>query len=883
MKLRRVALEAFRKFREPAALDDLQDGLNILAGPNEAGKSTYAAAIRAAFLERYRTSTVTDFAPHGVPGARPGVELAFEHDGHDYVLRKFFLARPRCELVIDGGAQRLEGEEAENALAALLGFDLPARGQSRPEHAGVPGLLWIEQGQGQDVLQPAAHAAQHLREALTQLTGELAAHDGDRLYERVAAERAELLDARSGRPKGAWREAEEAHARAEQEAADLAAQMARLEADVDRLDRLRTEYERTRADAPWVALEARAAQARERLAQIAQARDALARLQQEQEQAEGTLALLQEQAARDQRDAEALAELQGQADEAVAIAARIEDEVARLRAASQAAAQRVGQARRDVARLRAAAARSDLDEQIDQLQAELARLAESQAQADGLAQRMHAVQAERVEHETDPAILKALRAADQRLAALRAQQQAVATRIRLALAPGMQATLDGAPLPADGAALLTHAAELRIAGVGAVHIEPGGKDLPALMADLAACQDERDASLRRLSVASLDEAEARARRYERSGHDLEALGRELKIHAPQGRDALRTRHDETALRLQALRERRAALQREEGADPSEPGMPAAAPDAAAAEFALHEAETAARQAEAALSAAQGRLDAQQGQAALLQRQLQALRAEAAAPERQALRDARATRLAQARAARDALQGRVAQARDELARQQPELAEQDLRRFQRSAELEREAQQARHTELLQLQGRLEQAGALGLGERLAQARADLERLARRRAEFARRAAALELLWRLLGERRAAATQRLLEPLARRLDHYLALLLPQARLRLDEALLPAALRRGDDEDALGALSFGTREQLGVLARLAYADLLREAGRPTLLILDDALVHADPARRDLMKRALFDAASRHQVLLFTCNGPAWTDMGVPVRTLA
>ncbi|WYX22413.1 ATP-binding protein [Achromobacter xylosoxidans] len=69
MKLTRIALEEFRKFRQPLVLDGLQDGLNLFVGPNEAGKSTVAAAIRAAFLERYSTRTVSDLAPRG--GAAP--------------------------------------------------------------------------------------------------------------------------------------------------------------------------------------------------------------------------------------------------------------------------------------------------------------------------------------------------------------------------------------------------------------------------------------------------------------------------------------------------------------------------------------------------------------------------------------------------------------------------------------------------------------------------------------------------------------------------------------------------------------------------------------------------------------------------------------------
>ena len=73
------------------------------------------------------------------------------------------------------------------------------------------------------------------------------------------------------------------------------------------------------------------------------------------------------------------------------------------------------------------------------------------------------------------------------------------------------------------------------------------------------------------------------------------------------------------------------------------------------------------------------------------------------------------------------------------------------------------------------------------------------------------------------------------------------------------------------------------MGVISRLAYADLLKEAGRPTLIILDDALVHSDDQRLEQMKRVLFDAAQRHQVLLFTCHPAAWRDMGAVPRTIA
>ena len=39
-----------------------------------------------------------------------------------------------------------EGPEAEDELARLLEFTYPGRGASKPEHQGLAGLLWVEQG-----------------------------------------------------------------------------------------------------------------------------------------------------------------------------------------------------------------------------------------------------------------------------------------------------------------------------------------------------------------------------------------------------------------------------------------------------------------------------------------------------------------------------------------------------------------------------------------------------------------------------------------------------------------------------------------------------------------------------------------------------------------
>jgi len=46
------------------------------------------------------------------------------------------------------------------------------------------------------------------------------------------------------------------------------------------------------------------------------------------------------------------------------------------------------------------------------------------------------------------------------------------------------------------------------------------------------------------------------------------------------------------------------------------------------------------------------------------------------------------------------------------------------------------------------------------------------------------------------------------------------------------------------------------------------LRDGGKPTLVILDDALVNTDAMRLNQMKRVLYGAAERHRILLFSCH---------------
>ncbi|HKB55757.1 MAG TPA: AAA family ATPase, partial [Ramlibacter sp.] len=191
MKINTIELESFKRFRKRIVLSDFSDGLNLFTAVNEGGKSTIAEAIRAAFLERHRTSTLVDLVPWGESGASPNVHVEFTVAGQRCSVRKAFLSRKSCDVAI--GDQTLSGEEAENKLGELLGFGHAAKGKSTEEKQGIPGLLWIRQGRSYNITDEVRHASDYLRRALSQSVGELAATQGDTVLNKVAEERGKLL------------------------------------------------------------------------------------------------------------------------------------------------------------------------------------------------------------------------------------------------------------------------------------------------------------------------------------------------------------------------------------------------------------------------------------------------------------------------------------------------------------------------------------------------------------------------------------------------------------------------------------------------------------------------------------------------------------------
>lgn len=168
----------------------------------------------------------------------------------------------------------------------------------------------------------------------------------------------------------------------------------------------------------------------------------------------------------------------------------------------------------------------------------------------------------------------------------------------------------------------------------------------------------------------------------------------------------------------------------------------------------------------------------------------------------------------------------------------------------------------------LEGTIESEGGKGLADREAGAREEAEAARAALQRITEEADTLKLLRDTLDEARDETSAKFVGPVAKRAKRHIERLLPGCDLSFSEDLTLEAVVRGGISEGCSDLSRGTQEQLAVLTRIAFADMLLDQGRPVSLILDDPLVYADDARLDLMVEILSEVAERMQVIVLTCR---------------
>ncbi len=876
MKIRRLRIEQFKRFRDPLEIGEFTNGLNLFAAPNESGKSTVAEAIRAAFFERHRSASVEHLRPWGDSSATPMVEVEFDMGNKRHRLTKVFLGKKRCDLIIDGHAP-LDGVAAEDHLAGLLGFKFPGKGASAPEHMGIPGLLWIKQGTSHELADAVSYAADHLRQVLGESLGDLTSSTGDVVLRAVEAARNELLTRSAGNPKGDYATALQRKAELVESVTALDVDIAAYQGSVDRLATLRRDHQRDELERPWGALREQHQLAQQRLeaAQGLEARQQteLTALQQWRAQTASHRSVLDAFARDDAAVTMRAQAVQLQAATEATALTELQSWERRHTEAVTADAQ----ARHMLERVRAAAARTETLRAAGELETTLAALTAALTRARDEHTRMARLQAQAQVMSIPAVELKKLRQLTESMRDVGVRLDAAATLLEFDLLDGQSLRVGDEVVHRQTRRTVLNRVDIQIDGIGRIAVQPGGADIPALTAQRDKLSTEMAALLQKLAVSNLAEAEERARLATQRQHEAKASQQVLEALAPRGVDALEADLASRTVRAQELRVALAALPPAVEGDDNLPDLASVQARAVNAAAALATAATALNHARVAAAKAQSdHATARQEQEVALATVKDTQRAQRVATARQDLSDA----LVQEGAAQQRMEATAI----ELKRVNLALLRQDVDRYARSAEQLEETHQRRRQEITRLEVELETRGALGLEEQRAERQRELEAATRRADELARRANALNHLLGLLLEKRSELARRLRAPLQKHLDHYLGILFPGARIDVADDLSPGVITRhgprGPEVGEFEQLSVGTREQMGIVARLAYADLLQEAGRPTLLILDDALVNTDDGRLGQMKRALYDAAQRHQVLIFTCHPAAWRDLGVVAR---
>jgi energy-coupling factor transporter ATP-binding protein EcfA2 len=881
MKIRSIELTNFRKFVGTVRVENIGDNVNVLVGRNELGKSTLLEAINGVIFEKAKSAAghVRAFR-HFVNGTVPEVKLAFDIDGKTWTIHKRFAGQAGKATLTCSDQRLFEDDAAEAELQRLLGFT----GSRAGGEPGIWGTLWVQQGQsfgdgaldeqGQRTMQGCLEAQVGL------VTG------GTRGQKIPKAVREALESLRSSKgPRGKFKEAMERLAERSQEMADLETKRQSVFQHMENLARNKRElkqetdgWDDTAHRREVEAEQTKRTAAATHAAEIASATDA-AKLARER-------ATVARKAVDDRTNAIAelvplelqLTELNR--DSAIAMDAKAsakasvdagEAKLSDLRSKTGQNAERA----RKLERVRGIVV---LNTEIIQHHSTLDTAVSLEREAEKLSESIGAIAA------TDDAVVRIEEAVTE-LSAADAAMNIVATTVSFAIQEDALAgvLVDGEPLEASTASLpILTRTTITIPAIGAITVEPQIKNRAALITRRDTAQVELKAALEAAGVKDLVAARVAAAQRKEYLRRCGDIGKELANLAPGNRskklaaglDALKGHLGELRGRLKVEMEtcELATIPAEDQLT-SDIANNHAEGARFAAEIKTAEAELAGPQ--DAFTQADKKLQGARERLAGLVGMIETKRADLDAG-RSGASDKQLTAIAESL-------GRDAVTKDEhlaeKAHSQGETVEAidaRIKRLEGAANNHHRSIANLGIEVTRLTALIEANEGAGVEEMLLATEAERDRLASAVAEFEKEAAVLQLLLETLEVAEGEAKTRYLAPVVSRVEPYLKMLLPGANIVLDEDLRIAAIQRAGQLEDFKVLSGGTKEQLAVLTRLAFAELLLGQGRPATVILDDALAFSDDERIESMFDVLMRAGDKVQIIVLTCRKRLFTRLG-------
>ena len=532
MKLRTIRLENIRRFVDPVEIGGIGDGLNVLAAPNEYGKSTVFDALHAVFFKQRNSwdKEVRSLKPHA--GGDPSVAVEIELAGVTYRIRKRWNSRRNGDARIEtAGRLFKQADEAEAWITDTL---------KAPSDGGPAGLLWVRQGITHLANDDAARLAR--RDLLTSVAGEVEAMTGGRRMDAARdlcrRELARYLTD-TGRPKagGPLKSLEDEVADLSTKRNKLANKSEQLRSELDNRRALRRELADLEDPREVEERRARLAKATAEQKKASQQAESLERAKRHEhtkrieavsaeERLKGLDRDLTEIAEANREDRDAKKE-EKQAIKRLSLAEMALSKAVNVHHSAHADAKAASDLLRRVL-LAAAAAESARHRQI--LVGEINR-------AEALQKRANEASAA-ARQELQDAELAELDRLDESVRVLRRARNLKAVAIAMTYAPGRSdgVSLEGRPLPDGERMPIPDGARLDIEAIGRLDIHPGqipdGETLAEAETNLAR-------ALQAAGVGGIEEARASTQRRREAELDRRNAEMDLKSLAPDGIDGLR--------------------------------------------------------------------------------------------------------------------------------------------------------------------------------------------------------------------------------------------------------------------------------------------------------------------------------------------------------
>lgn len=886
MKLRSLAVNQFKKFTQPIRVDGIGDGLNVLVGPNEMGKSTLLDALRAALFEKHssRAHTIVDLQ-NDRNLAGPVVELAFEMDDGLYRITKRFLKKPYARLLCPD-SRTLEGDAAEDVLRKLLGFEEPGKTGAKPETLGMWNVLWVQQGQSFGAPEIPGSARSSLHSALEAEVGTiLGGRRGRELPKIIEDQLGTLVTKATDKPRGAYKNVIDHVESLRQEIESLSQRRQALFRDLEDLASKQETIGRLSTPAQDKADQTELEDTRGRFTK-------LSKLEAEIKSASNELALKQNKFSQAKKELEerdklrkdlgtekaAFEESGKRLSEAIKEENSARTGLEDLRKKAHEAETAVNKADEEVSRFQRILGAVDSNARIHELTGRWEKSKDAEERQSAARQKASAIL-------VSESLIISIRQAAKELELITGQLRASATRIFFDLNPGQQDGIEvnGHPLVPEQTS--THAVEpttIFIPERGRITIEPAIKDRDKLLQKYRAAETRHKKYLLEASAVTLEDAESLFDRRSRLLQEAELARKEAELHAPAT--------DDYEAGAQALFDHiqglTTSLNREKGELHLEklPARPEAEKVLALSQKKAKELREARQSAQDALTEPQATIERLNIELARttadheetekrwkkLQLQLKNLELECSAEIlEEAIKTTQAAVLEQERT--------LAELSGQRTEETLPLLDARIKRLENALKDREQKRSTLNADISGLKARISVAEGDGLDELIERKNRELALGEEEKHRLDREVKVLKLLLSTLRDAEQKAKERFLSPVIRRVRPYLQILFPNSDLILDEDLrITGVMRDGGYEESFEHLSMGTQEQIAVLIRLAFAEMLVEQGHPATVILDDALVFSDDRRIRRMFDVLNHASQKVQVLVLTCREQLFEELG-------